>query len=93
MNDTNRIFKPKDSILVTQLDDGESVLLDVNTRQYYTLNDTGARIWQLMVEGENEAAIVQALGEEWAIDSDKCANLVTEFLSAREKEGLITQIS
>lgn len=43
----------------------ELVLLDLNRGVYYGLDPIGARIWQLMAEGNDEAEIVNILTNEY----------------------------
>ncbi len=42
-----------------------TVLLDVNGGMYYTLNEVGGRIWELLGEGVALPAIVERLREEY----------------------------
>ena len=39
------------SLVFTRLDATEAVLLHLGTKRYYTLNETGARIWELLQHG------------------------------------------
>ena len=50
----------RDSVHVQTLDDGEAILLDMNSEEYYSLNDTGRYMWQLL---ESHATIDDALTE------------------------------
>ncbi|HWD53966.1 MAG TPA: PqqD family protein [Acidimicrobiales bacterium] len=47
--------------LETRSVENELVLLDLRTQTYLSLNRTGARLWPLMVEGTDRAALVDAL--------------------------------
>jgi hypothetical protein len=38
-------------VVFTALADGQAVLLHLGTKQYFTLNETGVRIWQFISEG------------------------------------------
>jgi hypothetical protein len=52
MIDHDQSFKTSSDVVVTELDgENESVLLHLGTKKYYTLNETGVRIWQLLGEG------------------------------------------
>ncbi len=41
-----------DSVLFTTLD-GDAVLLNARTNQYYSLSDVGARLWSLLSGGSS----------------------------------------
>lgn len=37
---------PREDVIFTELDDLEGVLVDLNTRKYYQLNETASLIWR-----------------------------------------------
>jgi len=78
------------NIVSTEMDDEESVLLDLTTRRYFTLNPTGAVIWERIVAGDDLDAIVNAVTEAFEIDAQSALPYVELFLSSLEKEGLIS---
>lgn len=82
-------FRPNPDVVVTTLDDGESVLLDLNTRQYYSLNDTGTRVWELLKEGRDVDAIARALTEEWDVSYNEARTYTRTFLNELREEGLV----
>ena len=83
------VFHPKPNVVSTELDDEEAVLLDLTTRRYYTLNDTGARIWELLNAGKTTAEIAAALTEEWTVEQPDALAYVQAFLNELADEGLI----
>ena len=54
--------------LAATLSDG-AVLLNLRTKRYYSLNETGTRIWQLLLERRTEEEIVQMLTTEYEVDA------------------------
>ena len=65
-----------DDVLAAHLE-GEAVLLDLKTKQYYQLNATAARIWKGLEQALEPPQIVEALVNEFAVDADT-AHLETE---------------
>jgi hypothetical protein len=57
---TDHIVARADDLETRTVED-ELVLLDLRTQTYLSLNRTGARLWPLMVEGTDRAALVDAL--------------------------------
>ena len=51
-NDQFITYRKNPSLACTELDDG-AVLLNLDTKYYYNLNETGLRIWQIMEEYQN----------------------------------------
>lgn len=75
-------IKISDNVLFQQINN-ECVLLDMDSEQYFGLNDVGARIWQILSEdGDTEKALVQLLAEyetdEATLRTD-LVNLLTEL--------------
>jgi hypothetical protein len=64
---TNLILPKKvkisDNVLFQQINN-ECVLLDMDSEQYFGLDDVGARMWQILSEdGDPEKALTQLLSE------------------------------
>ena len=76
------------NIIHTTLDENESVLLHLNTKRYYSLNETGSKIWQHLQAGIPPETISVALESEYEITDAK--NYVAEFLEILRREGLLT---
>jgi hypothetical protein len=53
--------------------EGSAVMLvDLIGGKYYTLNETGGRVWQLLVDGESPSTIAQRLAKDYGIDVRQC---------------------
>jgi len=57
-----------ESIILQRLND-EAVLLNMSNQQYYGLNDTGTRMWELLMELGEPSKVVTQLQEEYAVPS------------------------
>ena len=79
----NRLSQTKavtnDDTLYTELQDGEAVLLDLDTHAYYGLNVTGARIWQLLTRGFDLAHISEELQNQFDVTADQAQDHVSQF--------------
>jgi hypothetical protein len=79
-------------VLTQELQD-ETVLLDLDSENYFGLDSVGTRIWQLLNEGQDEVAIVaRSIGERhlWAPESSQrggidqdCLNRLRTGISSR----------
>lgn len=69
--------------VVFRLLDGEAVLLNLKTGNYFGLDPIGTRAWELILEHHSLERVHSALLEEYDVDSDSLAQdlltLVTEF--------------
>jgi hypothetical protein len=48
----------------------KTVLLDVSSGKYYSLNRTGAQVWQCLCEHMSPVEIIDRLQREWQLPAD-----------------------
>jgi len=70
---------------------GELVLIDVDTGQYYTLNEVGGRVWALCDGSTTVAQLVVALCEEFDAPPEVVKADVVELVADLAKEGLLVE--
>lgn len=81
-------YQKNPSVVCTELDDG-GILLDLDTKYYYTLNQTGLWIWQLMEELKSSSEIAKILTVEYEVDEHRAMASVVRIMEELEKEKLI----
>jgi Coenzyme PQQ synthesis protein D (PqqD) len=57
------------------------VLIHLSTNRIYQLSPTGARVWELLQEGEEEGAIRDRLLEEFEVDDGTVDRELSSLLS------------
>ncbi len=85
-------YRPRSQVVSTTIDEDESVLLHLEAQQYYSLNETGHRIWQLLARGRAPGTIAAALAEEWALSEAGALRHVRSFLQELCEEGLVEEV-
>ncbi len=65
--------------LIYQELDGEMVLLDMQSGQYFGIDEVGSRIWQLVEKQYAPAGILKALLEEYDVEESVCREQVAQF--------------
>jgi len=60
-------YKAIAEALVATLSDG-AVLLNLQTKRYYSLNETGTRIWEMVQQTADEESIVATLLNEYKVE-------------------------
>jgi hypothetical protein len=70
---------PKE-VLVAHLQ-GEAVLLHMDTKRYYRLNDTAACIWKALERQESLSGIVDSLRENFDVPPDEAKREAERVLS------------
>jgi len=88
---SSKKFGAREDVVFTDLDDGSAVLLHLQTKYYYSLNETGCFLWKLLEEGEgaSEDDLVQNLGESFDVNEKRARADVREFLVDLKEQGLI----
>lgn len=88
IHDHFRTYQKNPSVACTELDDG-AVLLNLDTKYYFNLNETGLRIWQIMEEFRTPVEIAGKLAREYDVDLERAKASVVRLLGELEKEELI----
>ncbi len=89
MPDLHNKIKPDPDVVVTELEDKEAVLLHLGTRKYFTLNETGLRIWQLMSSGLAPVDIGARLQDEYDLSPEKARESVRNLIGELITEKLV----
>jgi hypothetical protein len=67
----------------------ETILLHLETGVYWSLNETGAAIWEEIAAHGNPAQTVRALQTRFPAQSDQLHDAVDTLLEHLEREGLV----
>ena len=68
---------------------GETVILGLDSGQYYSLNDVGSRIWDLVQAPTMVLVLRDTIVGEYDVEVDRCEQDVLEVLKDMASEGLI----
>jgi hypothetical protein len=75
--------------LTTAYLDGEAVILDLQSGQYYGLNEVGARIFNLVQEPRSVGDVIDQIVEEYAVETDQFKQDLLAFLESMAQRKLI----
>lgn len=79
----------RDPELPFQTLEEETIVVDPRTREVHLLNDTAARIWELLASARSVDELMEALGEEYDAPSDELRVGVEELLAGLADKGLL----
>lgn len=65
---TEIIAQSRDHVVCTEFEGGEGILVDLNTKRYYQLNETALLIWRCLEEGCTVEEIVNEVVAHYAVD-------------------------
>jgi hypothetical protein len=88
--DNPKTYQKNPSVVCTELDDG-AILLNLDTKYYYNLNETGLRIWQILDEVGTPLQIAKKLASEYEMHVEGVRTSVVRLISQLESEGLVIQ--
>lgn len=74
------LFKPHDHVVFSDLDGGEGVLVDLNAKRYYTLNETAIFVWRRLEKGLPAAEIARELANDYDVTPERAAASVAKLL-------------
>ncbi len=80
---------PEPEVMVTDLDEGEAVLLHLATRKYFTLNASGLEIWRLLDKGLTLGEVGGQLVERYGIETERAAGAVSRLVAELRDAGLV----
>ena len=69
--------------------DGEMVLLDMNSENYFGLDEVGTSIWQAMQEKENLKEVFEVLLEQYEVEEDALKKDLVAFVEKLKESGLV----
>jgi hypothetical protein len=83
-----RELKPAEDVVARRVGN-EVVLVNLRTNRIFSLNRTGARLWELLEQGLTREAIAEQLTKEFDADPARVAAETREILSALAAERLV----
>ena len=86
----SRYARKRDTIS-GRLDD-ELVMMDLGLGQYFSLNPSATRIWDLLENAMTSRELCSVLVEEYDVGFEQCLAEVTEYLNEMSELGLIIEI-
>ena len=89
MIEINHRVKPGPDVVITELEGKEAVLLNLATKMYYTLNETGLRIWQMLSSGRTFGEISETLSGEFDVTPEKAKESVFNLIGELTAEKLV----
>lgn len=70
--------------------EGEAVLLDLQTKAYFRVNETGAQIWRALEAGAGREQIVSELTATFDVSAADAASELDALLRELTQRGLLT---
>ena len=69
--------------------DGEMVLLDMESENYFGLDEVGTSIWQAMQDKETLKEVFEVLLEQYEVEAEVLENDLSSFVEKLVESGLV----
>ena len=85
-------FKINQPYVVSELIDGECVIMNLKSGNYYSVRGTGAILWTAIGDGINLSGLIAQMTAAYEVDISRVETDVKEFIETLCAEGLISRI-
>lgn len=77
-------------VVVTDFDGGEGVLVDLNTKRYFRLNETAMIVWRGLEQGKGVSEIVNDVTASYDVQPDHATTSVERLLDTFQTYKLVS---
>ena len=71
---------PGKHVVVTDFDGGEGILVDLNTKKYYQLNETAMVVWKGLEQGKTTNEIAADITSAYEVEMDQATASVQRIV-------------
>jgi len=86
---TDTTCRPAGHVVFTDLDGLEAVLVDLNTKQYFTLNETARLVWSAAADGRDLEGIATAMTQAFDVSAEHARRSTAAALDEFVRLGLM----
>jgi len=79
----------RDRVVANDLNDSETVMLDVDQGLYFGVSNVGKFIWEHLEQPQSISQLVADLMAEYDVEESKCQQEVTAFIDELVAQGLV----
>ncbi len=83
------IPSPHDHIVFTEFDDTEGVLVDLNSKRYYTLNETAMVIWRGLEQKRTREEIIDDITNAYDVTPERAAESLDKLVATLRARKLL----
>ena len=77
-------------VVVTDFDGGEGILVDLNTKRYFQLNETAMIVWRGLEQGKTVKDIVADVTASYEVEPDRATLSVQRLLDSFQTYKLVS---
>jgi len=88
----NKTYKINESKAISETIDGETIIINLETGYYYSVNKTATIIWNEFQENNSFKNILKYFLDHYEVDKDTAEKSITEILGLLLKDELILEL-
>ena len=81
---------PGKHVVVTDFDGGEGILVDLNTKKYFQLNETAMVVWKGLEQGKTVGEIAHDITAQYEVALDNATRSVERILGNFQSYKLLS---
>lgn len=85
----SRTFIPCEHVVFTDFEGGEGILVDLNTKRYYRLNETAALVWRSLEQRKSAAEIAAEFEFTYEVTQEHAHLSIEKLLRLLETSKLV----
>jgi hypothetical protein len=78
--------------VIAETIEGEAILVDLRTGNYYSIQGTGSQLWEAIAEGASLGRVAEEVSKAFALDRETAEEAVSSLSDELEREGLIVAV-
>ena len=82
-------FKINSPKVIHETIDGETVMVNLDSGNYYSLEKVGADVWALIEKGFPVSEMTEEIAQRFAGEKDEMKRVIYQFVDELQSEGLI----
>lgn len=76
--------------VISEMLDGETIIINLETGTYFSMNETASFIWEDIQSGYSINKITEHIGMIFTVEEKEAEQSVVNFIELLEKDGLVT---
>jgi hypothetical protein len=86
---SHSIPAPHEHIVFTEFDENEGVLVDLNSKRYYTLNETALIIWRGLERKRTREEIIKEITDAYDVTPEHAAQSLDKLVASLQARKLL----
>lgn len=82
-------FKVNEKLVTSKIIDGEAIIINLSSGMYFSLDKTGALVWQLVGGGYSVAEAVDVLSARYSVAADRVREELERLVNDMVKHDLV----